>query len=589
VSGAPLEFRTLRPIRRRAAWPLIAGVLALGLMLAPAPLSAHPLGNFSINQYTAIHVGAERVELRYLIDFAEIPTFQELQDAGLVPEPEDPGVRRYLARKVEALAEGLVLRVDDRRLRLDVASSDVIFPPGIGGLPTMKVGAVYRARLPEAPTELGRLQYRDDNFPGRAGWKEIIGVAGDGVRLTSASVPEADRSRALADYPTDLLNSPPQVLEARIEFVRVPGGPAVAAVQPAAPPPAANPRRAPPAPAAEAPAAPAAPRPASSPAGSPAVEPAPATPAPVGPTPTAEPPPLRLEPNRQATPRSALADLATTRELSLGVIALAMLVAAGLGAVHALEPGHGKTVVAAYLVGSRGTAWHAMWLGLIVTASHTAGVYLLGAVTLYATQYVVPERLYPWLGVLSGLAIAGLGLTLLIRRAARGAAPHRHGHAHGHAHDHHHHGDDPGPGHDHGPLHGHDHGGAQDHHHDAPHSHGHPHAHDAVSVSALVTLGVTGGIIPCPAALVVLLSAVSLNRVGFGLLLIVAFSVGLAAVLIAIGILMVYARRFMARFQGEGPLIQRWLPLTSSALIVILGVGIAVQALVTAGILVIRL
>jgi ABC-type nickel/cobalt efflux system permease component RcnA len=108
-------------------------------------------------------------------------------------------------------------------------------------------------------------------------------------------------------------------------------------------------------------------------------------------------------------------------------------------------------------------------------------------------------------------------------------------------------------------------------------------------VSGLVTLGVTGGIIPCPAALVVLLSAVSLNRVGFGLLLIVAFSVGLAAVLIAIGVLMVYARRFMARFQGEGPLIQRWLPLTSSALIVILGVGIAVQALVTAGILVIRL
>lgn len=106
---------------------------------------------------------------------------------------------------------------------------------------------------------------------------------------------------------------------------------------------------------------------------------------------------------------------------------------------------------------------------------------------------------------------------------------------------------------------------------------------------ALLALGVTGGIVPCPAALVVLLSAVALRRVGFGLFLIVAFSVGLAAVLIAIGLLMVYARRAMARFQGDGPLVRRWLPLTSAAVITVLGVGIAVQALMAAGILQVRL
>src|SRR4029434_5395248 len=125
--------------------------------------------------------------------------------------------------------------------------------------------------------------------------------------------------------------------------------------------------------------------------------------------------------------------------------------------------------------------------------------------------------------------------------------------------------DDVRHAHDHYP--GHAHGAEGHHHHPHRHDHGHPHHHQGrqVSLRELLTLGVTGGIVPCPAALVVLLSALSLNRVGFGLLLIVAFSIGLAAVLIAIGILMVYAHRLMARFQGDGVLITRWLPLTSAA------------------------
>jgi ABC-type nickel/cobalt efflux system permease component RcnA len=282
---------------------------------------------------------------------------------------------------------------------------------------------------------------------------------------------------------------------------------------------------------------------------------------------------LDLRPNRQAPSRGALGDLVATKEMGAGFVALALLVAAGLGAFHALEPGHGKTVVAAYLVGSRGTVWHALWLGLIVTGAHTAGVYLLGVVTLYASRYVVPERLYPWLGVVSGLIIAGVGFTLFLRRYAAPAGPHGHGHPHEHGHGH-------GHGHAHDPAHGHEHG----HSHVAPAD-----ATGRVSVSGLVALGVGGGIIPCPAALVVLLTAVSLNRIGFGFLLIVAFSVGLAAVLVVVGVLMVQARRVMARFGEGGPLIQRWLPLTSSAVMTLLGIGIAIQALVAAGILQIRL
>jgi ABC-type nickel/cobalt efflux system permease component RcnA len=248
------------------------------------------------------------------------------------------------------------------------------------------------------------------------------------------------------------------------------------------------------------------------------------------------------------------------------VVLAALLVAASLGAFHALEPGHGKTMVAAYLVGSRGTAWHALILGLTVTATHTAGVYLLGAVTLYASRYVVPEQLYPWLGALSGVVVAGLGVTLLFRR--------RHA-AHDHAHPHHH-------GHRHGD---HDHGHG-DHEHEPGYR---PGPDGPVGLGALLTLGVTGGMVPCPAALVVLLSAIALGRVGFGLLLIVAFSAGLAAVLVAIGLLMVGARRFITGLPGEGRLVTRWLPLTSGAVITLTGVAIILQALATAGLLTFRL
>jgi ABC-type nickel/cobalt efflux system permease component RcnA len=227
-------------------------------------------------------------------------------------------------------------------------------------------------------------------------------------------------------------------------------------------------------------------------------------------------------------------------------------------------------------VGARGTARHALVLGLVVTASHTAGVYLLGAVTLYASRHVVPERLYPWLGAASGILIALLGVSLLYRRLV---APWLAGSDDAASHDH--------DGQDaHGALSPSEH--ADTHAHGAAHAHRHGHHHHhhvpdgPVSLRALVALGVSGGIVPCPAALVVLLSAVAIGRIGLGLLLIVGFSVGLAAVLIAIGLVVVHARRLVARLGDTGPdgaLVRRWLPLTSAAVITASGVVITVQAL----------
>lgn len=500
------------------------GLLAVLVLANPQPGSAHPLGNFSISQYAGIHIGDDEITLRYLIDMAEIPTFQELQTHDMPADPAEPRVARYLRDTAETLKKGLVLEVDGQRLALDVRSADVMFPPGVGDLPTLKLAILFRTPLagPRRGT-VEELRYRDENFAARAGWKEVIAVGRSGSTVVESSVPDRDRSRELSDYPTDLLDSPPQVREARLRFSR-PGPVLMATTAPT-------------------PSAPAAAR---------AVE------VPAALDAGAAEPPIVAKANVQSATRSSFADLIITRKLTLSSVVIALLVAAALGAFHALEPGHGKTVVAAYLVGSRGTARHALILGLIVTASHTAGVYLLGGVTFFASQYVVPDRLYPWVALASGLTIVALGLSLFWRRLKESPAGHEHAHDHDHPH-----------GHDHVHAHGHAHGHEGHHHH---------HEHGVVSPRQLWALGITGGIVPCPAALVVLLSALSLRRVGLGLLLIVAFSLGLALVLIAIGMLMVYARRLVARFDERGPLVTRWLPLASSAVMILLGVSIAVQA-----------
>jgi len=501
---------------------------SVGAILSPNLGAAHPMGNFSVSHYSAIRVGKEAVEVKYILDLAEIPTFQEMQESGIAPDPNNAGTQAFLRRKTAQLRDGLSLRIGGKPRQLEAAASEVIFPPGAGGLPTMKIAVRFTANSNGDSADAERiLEYRDDNFPGRAGWKEIVTRADRAVNLLESSATAADRSRELTDYPTDLLDSPPQQLEARIRF-------AMAATASTEKNPAALSKP------------------------SLAIIPSAglSTPATHALPPAANPSePARLSSNRQTTPRNSFSEIMATKKLGWEIVLAALAVAVALGAFHALEPGHGKTLVAAYLVGSRGTFKHALLLGLIVTASHTAGVYLLGAATLYASQYIVPEQLYPWLALASGLMIAALGLTLLARRISADD------HSLNHAHHHHHH-------------HAHDHEHTHTQHHETTQN---------VSLKQLIALGVSGGIVPCPAALVVLLSAVSLHRIGFGLLLIVAFSVGLAAVLIAVGMLMVYARRFMARFRGDGIVVTRWLPVTSSAFIALFGLGLTWQALVSAG------
>jgi ABC-type nickel/cobalt efflux system permease component RcnA len=261
-----------------------------------------------------------------------------------------------------------------------------------------------------------------------------------------------------------------------------------------------------------------------------------------------------------------LTSLIETPEATPGFVLIAVLVAGGFGAVHALSPGHGKTVVAAYLIGIRSTARHALFLGAVVTVTHTIGVFLLGIVALFASRYVVPEQLYPWLSAASGGIVFLIGLVMLMSRirSAFPAAFHSRNRHLDHEHSHNHHLD-----HDYSHDHCHDHG----HSHLPPGADGSP-----VTWRSLLALGISGGILPCPSALVLLLAAVSLHRVGFGLVLILAFSVGLAAVLTAIGLLFVKARTLLDRLPISGP-VMRFLPVATAAVIMVLGFAITTRAL----------
>jgi len=299
-----------------------------------------------------------------------------------------------------------------------------------------------------------------------------------------------------------------------------------------------------------------------------------------------------------------------TADLSASFIVATLLAAMVWGAGHALTPGHGKAIVGAYLIGSHSTPWHAVYLGLTVTLTHTLGVLALGLIALFASRYVLPEQLYPWLAVVSGLIVAGMGIYMLRQRIRPLIATyishkhdhhdhvhsHDHQHSHGHSHDHHHHHDDhnhshPHPHHsdsgcDHSHRHdfhdhkGHDHANTHGHSHDQGHGHSHlPPGADGSPVTwrSLVLLGISGGLLPCPSALVLLLAAVSMSRAGFGIALVVAFSLGLAGVLTVVGLLFVKGSRLVQRV----PRLTAWgrfLPATSALVITILGVVLTAGA-----------
>jgi len=532
---------------------LFALLFLLGLGRAAL---AHPMGNFSVNHYSKIDLDNDVIRVCYFIDLAEIPTYQELQQANISPTSIDSNstaVINYITARGAELGRGLKLDVDNKPAALRLISSGVIFPPGAGGLPTMKMGFVYKAAYTSTMDRQHlNLHYADNNYPGHTGWKEITALASAGSLLRS-SVPATDRSGELSNYPTDLLTSPPQDLEASLVASLPPLTQPLANTQPVhltSPVAVPGVGTAPELNYANGNAGAALKQAATTPAAASLESPQPASATSSG---------MHLEANRQQTPRSKFTELIRVDNLSALFLITAALIAIGLGGLHALEPGHGKTIVAAYLVGSKGTARHAVLLGMIVTASHTAGVFALGAITLYASRYIVPEQLYPWLGALSGITIAGLGCYMLLRRLTGTATDHSHASGASHAHwmfwkrrtDEEIESNEIRTG---------------------------AISAQSVSLPQLFTLGITGGIIPCPAALVVLLSAFALHRIGLGFFLIVAFSVGLAAVLIGFGMLMVFARRFMTRLHIDGPLTRRWLPVASSAFITALGLILTVQA-----------
>jgi ABC-type nickel/cobalt efflux system permease component RcnA len=256
--------------------------------------------------------------------------------------------------------------------------------------------------------------------------------------------------------------------------------------------------------------------------------------------PNGDPPPTLLTGRALAAPDrvadSSFASLIGKKHLSAFVVLVSLALAVFWGAAHALSPGHGKTIVSAYLVGSRGTPWHAALLGLITTATHTAGVFALGGVTLLLSQWIVPDTLYPWLDLSAGVMVVGVGSAVLIGRT-------RHAHAHRQGDGHHHH-----------------------------------HDHEEGERRSLLAVGISGGLLPCPSALVVLLAAITLHRVAFGMLLVFAFSLGLAVAITLVGLVAVLAQSMFARFDGRGRLLNV-LPAVSAFVIVLAGAAMVARAL----------
>lgn len=452
----------------RAAALLVA-VVAL-LLGAAAAAEAHPLGNFSVNHLTVVRVSDDRVDVRYVLDQAEIPTFRErgMTDAEVV------------ARKQEEVARGLSLTVDGRAVALRPRGEPALtHPEGQGGLRTTRLELPLTAPVDGAR----RVELRDETFPGRVGWVAVQALPGEGTAVRT-DAPATDPTNGLRRYPEDVLESPRDDRAARFDVA--PGRGTLAAAD----------------------------------GGGEAAD-------------------------AGVTRGSRATDGFAGVLVGDGVLVLLLLAAFGWGAVHALSPGHGKAMVAAYLVGTRGSTRDALLLGATVTVTHTAGVVAVGVVALGLSAWILPEQLYPWLTLASGLLVVGVGVAVL-RGRMRGVG---HRHDHGHHHDHSH------------------------------HDHAHHHAADEPRARrrSLLALGASAGLIPCPSALVVLLGAIAQHRIGLGLVLIVAFSLGLAATLTALGIAVVHAGRLLSRLPIPARLVTA-VPAVSAAVIVVVGLALTAQA-----------
>jgi nickel/cobalt exporter len=453
----------------------VMSVMAL-VFLAPGA-SAHPLGNFTVNRYSGIEIDLGHVRVHYVVDMAEIPTFQELpaidgNGDGVASAAE---LEVWTRSEVPAIDDRLALTVNGRRIAmrpLDGASAVLL--PGQGGLDTLRLEAEFEGPAPPS----GELAYVDRNIDDRIGWHEVTVTTGEGAGLSASTVPAASVSDELRAYPQDMLSSPLDVGSVSATYAPGAGAGGAAAAAPASP---------------------------------------------------------RIA--RPATESSPIADVLANR--GIGLMVLGMLAAVAFGAWHALLPGHGKTLMAAAMVGAGARLRQAMSVAVAVALMHTASVLLLGLAVFGLERTFRPEALYPWLGMVSGLAAVAVGLYLVrIRWAAwrRRSEHHDHEHGHQHAHD---------------------------------HEYREPAGVSALTGRGILALALAGGILPAPSALLVLLASIQAHRVGYGLGLVLAFSAGLAGALVGVGVGALRARDAMARrVTGSAALA---LPLASAAAILVVG------------------
>jgi ABC-type nickel/cobalt efflux system permease component RcnA len=492
--------------RLMLAGVLVAVVAAAFLALAsPNRALAHPLGNFTVNHYSRIEVYSDVLRVQYVLDMAEIPTFQEMSliDIDGDGAVSDAEAQSYATTKAAELGANLHLQFNDDAQTLRLTESHATLPEGQGGLQTLRLVATFEA---DAPGGVTALSYTDINYAGQLGWKEIVVLPTTGAALTG-DFPTEDVSQALTFFPGDLTSSPLETTHVGFSFD------AKGAVN--------------------------APLLSDIPIEAPA-------------------------PQRSGT---AFVSLINADNLTLKVIILALLAAFAFGALHAVEPGHGKTMVAAYFVGVKGTARQALTLGLIVAATHTVGVLAIGLLAIFGSQYILPEDLYPWLSLASGLMVIALGLRLIVQHSG-GRIMHKISHALPFGHHHHEH--------DHAPA---------------------ASANGVPPWKTLIAIGLADGLTPSPSALVVLLAAVSLHRIGLGIALIVSFSVGLATVLACISLGLLFFRgamdglsrrvsatrlpiisRIAPSLAGEG-IIVRALPMAGALALVVVGVLLTLSAL----------
>lgn len=570
----------MRALGRAAALVVLGFAL---LVVTAGGASAHPLGNFTINTYDGIVVTPNEVRVQYVLDMAEIPTFQ----LGRTLDSNGDGDRTAAELAAFARAEATTIVADvhvtanGRPVSLAVRSASASLRPGQAGLQTLRLEALFAGPIPGS----GSLALSDETYADHVGWHEVTAVGAEGATLTASDVPTKSVSDELLRYPQRLLASPLHVTTAHLEFEpgtsgAAPGAPGAGGEQ-----------------------------------GS-------------------------QDEARPGVTGGAFAKLATWTGLSLPALLLALLLAAAFGAAHALLPGHGKTLIAAYLVGQGGRLTQAAQVGAAVAFMHSASVLALGLAIL-GLQVVAPDRIYPWVTLATGVLVVAMGAALAVtrvREARRGTAGHGHHHSHSHGHEHVHlerqaeavapamarmpalagvgasRGgpalfapslDEPGhmpdapaggigqalgadhdsdahhsDAHDHGPD-GHDHGsnGHHDHGSNADAS-ARPDLDRPLSRKGLSGLAVAGGILPSPTAIVVLLATFSAHRMGFGLALIVSFSLGMAGALVGVGFVALRARSAVSR-RLSGRLL--WaLPVATA--IVIAGVGIYLTAKGIAGI-----